>query len=183
MPTTVTPTSILDALDAALLAKAAYVDFNAGDGATDFSLEFALINRGGFTQAEARYISSRYRLEEITSTATEPYAFAVGLNATLWRRKDAGGGLTNEYVIGFGGTEPPPDLAFLPDGFADWLLAKNGDALFQTRALRNWVRRLFADPSETVFGLPGTGRRSPPPYSPFLNRSSPGSIRRSSGAT
>ncbi len=157
MPQSVTATTAHDALDAALLARAAYIDFHPADGATPTSLRVALTFKGGFTEAEADYIVERYELLSVTSDPVDPLSFAVGFKGTLWRRLDVGASLFDEYVVAFGGTDLDSLGAATQDIIADGLLGVTGEALGQTQALKVWVERLYTGTSATVFGLPGLG--------------------------
>ena len=146
MPQSNVPSSFREILDAALIASASYVSMNPGDYATETSLRLTLENSGRFTDAEAAYIASRFRVVRAVSPIIDFLATITGFNASLWRRyvDDAP---TDQYTIGFEGTDSVVDLG------VDILIGLEGEALGQVQALRDWVSRLYTDVEAGGFGF------------------------------
>ncbi|MDJ0939049.1 MAG: putative Ig domain-containing protein [Woeseiaceae bacterium] len=141
MPRDNLQSSMREVLDAALLAKAAYVEllpFTWGD--RDFLIA-QLVGSERFTQSEAEYVADRYELVRAINIVDEPIAVRVGFNSSLWRKLVELENPDGEYMIAFEGTDDLVDLS------ADVLLGTIGSTVGQSGALKAWISRLFTTPS------------------------------------
>ena len=134
----------LEALNAALMAKAAYVSFNTwseGEVLSDDDLRQAL-PADNFTDTEISYFVSRFELVAYESELIDfglGVPLSSGFQAAVFRDKSSGqGGQPNHYHLAIRGTEP----SSLNDWAADLRLGLTGVAHGQVGSLTRFIQRL-----------------------------------------